>query len=107
MDLNAPRRPTHIFDERQFEKNLAELNAFKERCNLNILLALKGYNPLHSAALVNQYLDGVAASSLNEARSSFEHYQGEIHTYCPAYDEDTFDELMRYSSHVVFNSIKI
>ncbi|WP_440875510.1 hypothetical protein [Thalassotalea sp. PLHSN55] len=104
MELSAPRRPTHIFDEGQFEKNLAALKKFKESCNLNILLALKGYNPLHSADLVNQYLDGVAASSLNEARSSFEHYQGEIHTYCPAYDEDTFDELMRYSSHVVFNS---
>ncbi|WP_448569579.1 hypothetical protein [Thalassotalea ganghwensis] len=104
MDLAAPRRPTHIFDECQFEKNLAELKAFKESCGLKILLALKGYNPLHSADLVNQYLDGIAASSLNEARSSFEHYQGEIHTYCPAYDEDTFDELMRYSSHVVFNS---
>ena len=104
MDLNSPRRPTHIFDEGRFERNLAELKAFKESCGLNILLALKGYNPIHSADLVSQYLDGVAASSINEARSSRENYAGEIHTYCPAYDEDTFDELMSYSSHVVFNS---
>ncbi|WP_448212597.1 hypothetical protein [Colwellia sp. MEBiC06753] len=104
MELSAPRRPTHIFDEGQFEKNLAQLKQFKDSCGLKILLALKGYNPLHSAELVSDYLDGVAASSLNEARSSAEHYQGEIHTYCPAYDEDTFDELIRYSSHVVFNS---
>lgn len=104
MELSAPRRPTHIFDEGKFETNLAELKQFKESCGLKILLALKGYNPLHSADLVGQYLDGVAASSLNEARSCAEHYQGEIHTYCPAYDEDTFDELMSYSSHVVFNS---
>lgn len=104
MDLNAPRRPTHIFDEGQFETNLAKLKQFKDSCGLKILLALKGYNPLHSAEFVGRYMDGVAASSLNEARSSAEHYQGEMHTYCPAYDEDSFDELMGYSTHVVFNS---
>ncbi len=103
-DLKAPRRPTHIFDEGRFEQNLMELKNFKDNCGLKILLALKGYNPLHSAGLVSKYLDGVAASSSNEARSSSENYQGEVHTYCPAYDEDTFDELMHYSSHVVFNS---
>ncbi len=103
-DLSAPKRPTHIFDEARFEENLKELKRFKESCGLKILLALKGYNPLHSAELVSEYVDGVASSSLNEARSSAEHYQGEMHTYCPAYDEDTFDELMSYSSHVVFNS---
>ncbi|MEX0298598.1 MAG: carboxynorspermidine decarboxylase [Kordiimonas sp.] len=103
-NLKAPRRPTHIFDEGRFEQNLAELKRFKDSCGLKILLALKGYNPLHSAELVSEYLDGVAASSLNEAHSSAENYQGEIHTYCPAYDEDTFDELMSYSTHVVFNS---
>jgi carboxynorspermidine decarboxylase len=104
IDLDRPRRPTHIFDEGRFEQNLAELNAFKESCGLKIILALKGYNPLHSADLVSRYLDGVAASSINEARSSAENYAGELHTYCPAYDEDSFDELMSYSSHVVFNS---
>lgn len=103
-ELAAPRRPTHIFDERKFEENLALLKRFKDSCGLKVLLALKGYNPLHSAALVGQYLDGVAASSLNEARSSKENYAGEVHTYCPAYDEDTFDVLMQQSSHVVFNS---
>jgi len=104
MDLSAPVRPTHIFDEARFEQNLKELKTFKESCGLKILLALKGYNPLHSAELVNTYLDGVASSSLYEARSSAEHYKGELHTYCPAYDDATFDELMQYSSHVVFNS---
>lgn len=104
LDLFAPVRPTHIFDEARFEKNLQELKAFKDSCGLKILLALKGYNPLHSAEFVGQYLDGVAASSLYEARSSAEHYAGEMHTYCPAYDDATFDELMSYSSHVVFNS---
>ncbi|MDX1739303.1 MAG: carboxynorspermidine decarboxylase, partial [Alphaproteobacteria bacterium] len=54
--------------------------------------------------LVSKYMDGVAASSMNEARSSAENYNGEMHTYCPAYEEDSFEELMSYSSHVVFNS---
>jgi carboxynorspermidine decarboxylase len=103
-DLTAPKRPTHIFNEAQFEANLKELKTFKDSCGIKILLALKGYNPLHSNELVSKYLDGIAASSINEARSSFEHYKGEIHTYCPAYDEDTFDELIDYSSHIVFNS---
>ena len=103
-ELNSFKRPTHIFDEARFEKNLKELAGLRESTGLKTLLALKGYNPLHSADLVNRHLDGVAVSSLYEARSASEAYTGEIHTYCPAYDLETFGELMGYSSHVVFNS---
>lgn len=97
-------RPTHVFNESQFELNLMRLNELQRSCGLRVLLALKGYNPAHSNHLVNEYLTGVAVSSQYEAQCSSEVYNGEIHTYLPAYDDTTFDELMKHSSHVVFNS---
>lgn len=104
FDVNTLPTPLHVFDEKVFEGNLEILSQLKSSSGLKTLLALKGYNPTHSAGLVNEYLAGVSVSSLYEARSAFEHYTGEIHVYCPAYDEDSFEQLMSYVSHVVFNS---
>ncbi|RXJ70666.1 carboxynorspermidine decarboxylase [Veronia nyctiphanis] len=103
MTMNI-KRATHIFDELKFESNLKRLDYFQKKTGAKVLLALKGYNPHHSGELVSKYLAGVAVSSLYEAKSSSMHYDGEVHTYCPAYEDDTFDELASHSSHIVFNS---
>jgi carboxynorspermidine decarboxylase len=55
--------------------------------------------------LVREYLSGAAASSLFEARLCFEEMKTRAHVYSPVYFENDFDELMNYSSHIVFNSI--
>jgi carboxynorspermidine decarboxylase len=55
--------------------------------------------------LVRKYLNGATASSLFEARLCFEEMKTRAHVYSPGYFENEFDELMKYSSHIVFNSI--
>src|SRR5690554_7830427 len=54
--------------------------------------------------LVRQYLKGATASSLNEARLCFEEMKTRAHVYSPVYFENEFDEILEYTSHMVFNS---
>jgi len=54
--------------------------------------------------LVGEYLHGVTSSSLFEARLGYEKMGKEVHVYAPAYIDSEFDELMKYSDHIVFNS---
>jgi carboxynorspermidine decarboxylase len=41
---------------------------------------------------------------LNEARLVFEEYGERAHTYAPTYSDVDFDEIVKYSSHITFNS---
>jgi len=52
----------------------------------------------------SQYLWGVTASSLHEARLGYEEFGKEVHVYAPAYKEAEFEELLTYSNHIIFNS---
>lgn len=51
--------------------------------------------------LVGKYLKGVTSSSLFEARLGYEEMGKEVHAYAPAYVDSEFDELMKYSDHLV------
>jgi carboxynorspermidine decarboxylase len=69
-----------------------------------MLLALKGFAAWSTFPLVGKYLDGVAASGPDEARLGAEELGKQVHTYCPAFDEASLRETIRYSDHVIFNS---
>ncbi len=56
--------------------------------------------------LVQEYLEGGTASSLNEARLIYEEMGTKSHTCCPVYLEDEFEEIKSISSHITFNSIR-
>lgn len=94
----------HIFDERVYQRNLQLLRDIQARSGAKILLALKGYVPFHSAELTNQYVAGIASSSLYESQIAAALFGGEKHLYCPAYDPDTFAQMAALNTHVVFNS---
>jgi carboxynorspermidine decarboxylase len=51
-----------------------------------------------------KYLTGATASSLYEARLCYEEMKTRAHVYAPVYFENEFDELLQYTSHIVFNS---
>ncbi len=55
--------------------------------------------------LVRQYLPGVTASSLSEARLGREEHGGEVHAYCTAYIDEDFDAIAAIASHLTFNSV--
>lgn len=86
-------------------KNLELINEVQNKAGIEIILAFKGFAMWSTFPLVREYLSGATASSLFEARLCFEEMNTRAHVYSPVYFEDEFDELMSYSSHVVFNSV--
>jgi carboxynorspermidine decarboxylase len=69
-----------------------------------VLLALKAFSMWSLADVVAEYLDGVCASGLWEARLAREHYHGHLTTYSPAYKREDLPEILRLSDSVIFNS---
>lgn len=106
LNFNALKTPCYVVDERQLIKNLECLKYVKEEAGCHILLATKAFAMYKTFPLIGQYLDGVTSSSLHEARLGYEEMGKEVHIYAAAYREDDFDDIMKYSGHIVFNSFK-
>lgn len=106
LDFSIDSLPTpfYVVDERLLRRNLEILKGVQDRTGCRILLALKGFSMYHVFPLVGEYLAGMTASSLNEARLGFEEMKKEVHIYAPAFLEEEFDELLGYVDHMVFNS---
>lgn len=104
IDFNALPTPCYVVDEKLLRKNLETLKRVQDRTGANILLALKGFSMYHTFPIVGEYLKGMTASSLNEARLGYEEMQKEVHAYVPAYIETEFKDYLKYCDHLVFNS---
>ena len=104
LDLRRVDSPAFVIDLAMLERNLELLAHAQAAAGATILLALKGFAAWSTFPLVGQYLDGVAASGPDEARLGREELGKQVHTYCPAFDEASLRETIRYSDHVIFNS---
>ena len=104
LDLDRVASPAYVIDLAALERNLELLAHAQAAAGCKILLALKGFATWATFPLVAKYLDGVAASGPDEARLGREELDKQVHTYCPAFDETSLRETIRYSDHVVFNS---
>lgn len=104
IDFSSLPTPCYIVDERLLIKNLEVLNSVQQRTGCSILLAQKGFSMYPLYPLIGKYLEGVTSSSLFEAKLGYEEMGKEVHVYAPAYIEEEFDELLKYSDHIVFNS---
>ena len=104
FDLNRVASPAFVVDEAAVRRNLATLKDVRDRGNARVLLALKAFSMWSLADVVGEYLDGVCASGLWEARLARAFYKGELTTYSPAYKAEDLPEILRLSDHVIFNS---
>lgn len=104
INFNALLTPCYVVDEELLKRNLALLQYVQQQTGCSILLALKGFSMYSVFPLVGQYLKGITASSLFEARLGFEEMGKEVHIFSPAYIEEDFDEILKYCDHIVFNS---
>ena len=100
-----PFTPCYMVDESKLRKNLEVLKTVQDRTGCKIIMALKGFAMFSVFPIVKEYLYGVAASSLHEARLGFENFGKEVHTYAPAYKDHEFRKILEYSDHMSFNSI--
>lgn len=98
------KTPCYLIDESLIEKNLKILYGVQRRTGCKILLAQKAFSTFALYPLIGQYLAGTAASGLFEARLGYERMGKENHVFSPAYREEEFDEILKYSDHIVFNS---
>jgi len=105
MDYSAIPSPCYVLDERAFRKNLALIKSVQERAGVQIILAFKAFALWSVFPIVREYISCSTASSLAESRLAFEEMGSPAHTYSPAYTDDEFPEIMKYSSHITFNSI--
>lgn len=105
--------PCYVVDEALIEKNLIILRGIMERTGARILLAQKAFSMYDLYPLIGEYLCGATASGLHEARLCAEEMAApralrgkscENHIFSPAYREEDFQEILKYSDHIVFNS---
>ena len=104
FDLNRVPSPAFVVDEIAVRRNLAVLQDVGQRGNARVLLALKAFSMWSLADVVGEYLDGVCASGLWEARLAREFYAGHLTTYSPAYKVSDLPEILRISDTVIFNT---
>jgi len=96
--------PCYLVDFKLLKNNLEILNAIQEATGAKILMAFKGFAMWSTFPFARKYLKGIAASSLNEARLGAEEFKKEVHTFSPAFKEEEFAEIIKYSNHIIFNS---
>lgn len=104
MDYSKIPSPSFVLDEKLLRKNLEMISHIQKEAGIEIILAFKGFAMWSTFPIIRRYLSGATASSLYEARLCFEEMQTRAHVYAPVYRENEFDELLLYTSHIVFNS---
>ena len=95
-----------MIDEERFRKNLSLIKHVSNESGAEIILAFKGFAMWGVFPVLKEYISGAAASSVSEARLCFEEIGSPAHTYSPVYKEAEFDNILKYSSHVTFNSLE-
>ncbi len=97
--------PYYMIEERLLRRNLQLIADVARRADVEIILAFKAFALWKTFPIFREYISSTTASSLGEARLALEEFGARAHTYSPAYTDDEFDEMVRYSSHLTFNSL--
>ena len=105
IDYSLFPNPCYIMEENLLRKNLRLIQQVAEKADVEIILAFKAFALWKSFPIFREYIHHTTASSLYEARMAFEEFGNSAHTYSPAYTEHEFSDILRYSSHVTFNSL--
>ena len=105
LDLSKIPSPCYVIDTKVLEDNLKIFSQLKTDTNVKILLALKAFSLKNLFPIFSNVLDGVCASGINEAKLGKKYFGGLISTYSPAFKDTEFDDIMKYSQHITFNSI--
>ncbi|MDO9339994.1 MAG: carboxynorspermidine decarboxylase [Bacteroidales bacterium] len=105
MSYNILPSPCYVIDEKRFRKNLSLINRVSIESGAEIILAFKGFAMWGVFPILREYISGAAASSLDEARLCSDEIGSPAHTYSPVYKRSEFQSILKFSSHVTFNSL--
>ena len=105
IDYSKIPSPCYVIDEDRFRRNLSLIKHVSDMSGAEIILAFKGFAMWGVFPILREYISGAAASSIDEARLCYEEIKSKAHTYSPVYRESNFQSILRYSSHITFNSL--
>ncbi len=105
IDFNQIPSPCYVMEEKLFRNNLSLIKNVAEQAGVTIILAFKAFSMWKTFPIVREYIRYSTASSRFEAQLAFEEMGSPAHTYSPAYTEADFPVILKYSSHVTFNSL--
>lgn len=106
IDLSQIPTPAYVCETQKLVANSKILDRVRKESGCKIVLALKAFAMRDIFSLISPYLDGVSASSLNEARLGFEEFGKEVHYHSPAIKEKEIDRVLEYSNHLILNSFE-
>jgi carboxynorspermidine decarboxylase len=105
IDFNKIPTPCYLIDAHLLRKNLELINQVKKASKIDILVSFKAFSNWGVFPIFKEYGFGASASSINEARLAFEELGIKAHTYSPAFEEKAIADILKYSSHISFNSL--
>lgn len=98
-------QPYYLLQESLLRRNLSLIRSIADEAGVEFILAFKAFALWRTFPIFREYISHTTASSPYEARLAFEEFGTKAHTYSPAYEDDTFDTILRCSSHISFNSL--
>jgi len=105
IDFSQIQTPCYVIDELLLRNNLALIKHVEEASGSDILISFKAFSNWGVFPIFKEYGFGASASSINEARLAFEELGVKAHTYSPAFEDRYIEDILKYSSHISFNSI--
>jgi carboxynorspermidine decarboxylase len=105
IDFNKIPTPSYVIDEQLLRNNLGLIKKVKEAAAIDVLVAFKAFSNWGVFPIFKEYGFGASASSMNEARLAFEELGVKAHTYSPAFEDKQIADILKYSSHISFNSL--
>ena len=98
-------QPYYLLEEADLRRNLHLIAHIAREANVEFILAFKAFALWKTFPIFRDYIHHTTASSVYEARMAVEQFGSKAHTYSPAYESDTFADILRLSSHISFNSL--
>lgn len=105
IEISQVPTPCYVVEEKLLRRNLELIQYVGTEADIEIILAFKAFALWPTFPIIREYVKGATASSVHEARLAYEEMGSPAHTYSPAYTEKEFLTIMRYSSHITFNSV--
>lgn len=97
--------PCYLINLGVIERNCKILDSVQNKTGAKILLALKAFALPYAFPVIRKYLHGVCASGPIEARLGKEEFGKEVHTFAPAFSDEDMEEVIKFSDHIIFNSL--
>lgn len=107
--FNQPKsllmKPYYLLEEKKLRNNLELIKSIEKRTGVEFILAFKAFALWKTFPIFREYISHCTASSPYEARLAYEEFGNKAHTYSPAYESDTFKDILAYSKCITFNSL--